>query len=222
MPESEKSLKLAEQLAHEIRREIVAGALQPGTNLGLEPDLIERYKVGRGVLREAIRILEHLSIVEMRRGRTGGLVVTEPDRRSVELAMSTYLDFQSVTHNDVAEVRLMLELTAVDRLIECASDERLRELRERIPTQILSEYETSFHVALAEATGNPVLHLLTDVVVQTSQIRFLAPPQISQPATSELIRVHGEIADALIRRDRERAHYLVTAHLRAIARQWAS
>ncbi len=218
--EPKKSLKLAEQLADAIRRQIVAGSFPPGTNLGLEPELIERFGVGRGVLREAIRILEHLSLVEMRRGRSGGLIVREPNRRAVELAVSSYLDFNHVTRRHIVEVRLMLELTCADRLIRSASDDQLRELRERVGAQILNEYETSFHVALAEATGNPILHLFTDVIVQTSLIRFNHGCDLRIGATPDLIGAHMEIADALIARDHERSRRLITNHLQEISDQW--
>jgi DNA-binding FadR family transcriptional regulator len=76
---SAHSAKKAERLAWTIRRWISDGALPPGTIIGSEESLMLEHGVGRPVLREAIRILERLGAVEMRRGGASGLTVTRPN-----------------------------------------------------------------------------------------------------------------------------------------------
>ena len=71
-------MKKAERLAWTIRRRISDGALPPGTILGSEESLLLEHGVGRPVLREAIRILERLGAVGMRRGGASGLTVARP------------------------------------------------------------------------------------------------------------------------------------------------
>lgn len=75
---SSQSAKKAERLAWTIRRRISDEALPPGSIMGSEESLMLEYEVGRPVFREAIRILERLGAVEMRRGGASGLTVTQP------------------------------------------------------------------------------------------------------------------------------------------------
>ena len=73
------SAKKAERVAWAIRQRIGDGHLAAGTVLGSEEALMEQYAVGRPVLREAIRILERLGAVAMRRSGASGLTVAQPD-----------------------------------------------------------------------------------------------------------------------------------------------
>ena len=67
--------KLGEQLAERVEEEIIASGWPVGKVLGSEAELIERYGVSRAVFREAMRIVDHHGVAEMRRGPGGGLVV---------------------------------------------------------------------------------------------------------------------------------------------------
>jgi DNA-binding FadR family transcriptional regulator len=70
--------KLGEQIAQQIKGQIVRGDLTPGDRIGSEAELMTRYEASRGVVRDAIRILEHLSVATSMRGKGGGLYVTRP------------------------------------------------------------------------------------------------------------------------------------------------
>lgn len=70
--------KKTERLAWAIRRRISDARLEPGAVIGSEESLMLEYGVGRPVLREAIRVLERLGAVEMRRGGASGLTVSRP------------------------------------------------------------------------------------------------------------------------------------------------
>ena len=71
------SRKLGEILAERIEDEIVVSGWAVGTVLGSEAELTEKYGVSRAVFREAMRIVDHHGVAEMRRGPGGG------DRKSV-------------------------------------------------------------------------------------------------------------------------------------------
>ena len=70
--------KLAELLAVTIGDDIAASGWHVGSVFGTETALLERYRVSRAVLREAVRLPEYHSIAQMRRGPGGGLVIAEP------------------------------------------------------------------------------------------------------------------------------------------------
>ncbi len=60
---------------------------RPGLMLGDETTLMEEFGAGRSVLRQAIRLAEHLGIASMRRGRSGGLTIAVPSRDPVAMSL---------------------------------------------------------------------------------------------------------------------------------------
>src|SRR5690606_24887966 len=68
-----RSGKRAEQVAGQVFGEVTRSGWKVGALLGSEADLMERYDVSRAVLREAVRVLEHHQVAQMRRGPGGGL-----------------------------------------------------------------------------------------------------------------------------------------------------
>src|ERR687891_1501467 len=68
-------------VAHELARQ--ASQLEPGDILPPERVLIEQLKVGRGTLREALRLLELQGVITLKAGPGGGPVVARPDQRAL-------------------------------------------------------------------------------------------------------------------------------------------
>jgi DNA-binding transcriptional regulator YhcF (GntR family) len=87
----ERSSKLSEAVAYRITLDIEDRCLQPGDRLGSEADLLSRCGTGRGVLREALSLMELNGIVELRRGPHGGIFVGTPHHAMVEKAVCNYL-----------------------------------------------------------------------------------------------------------------------------------
>ena len=89
-------MKKAEIIADQIGQTIVGQRWEPGELFGSEVELIARYGVSRAVFREAVRLLEHHGLAEMRRGLHGGLFIRQPDPAQVVKAMAVFLDFEKV------------------------------------------------------------------------------------------------------------------------------
>src|SRR6516165_5919111 len=70
-------IKAAERVAAELRREIITGNLRPGDRLASEKELQEQFEISRPTLREALRLLEAESLIEVVRGQYGGARVTK-------------------------------------------------------------------------------------------------------------------------------------------------
>ena len=78
-----RPVKKSEAVARAIVRRIQREGMVPGDRLGVEPDLLREFGVGRGVFREAVRILERFGITETGRGKGGGLCVGRPHLHAV-------------------------------------------------------------------------------------------------------------------------------------------
>src|SRR5262245_23478861 len=89
--------KMGEVLAERIENEIVASGWKVGQVIGSEAELCERYQVSRAVFREAIRLVTHHGVAEMRRGPGGGLVVVEPSIDAAVRAVLLNLEYRSIS-----------------------------------------------------------------------------------------------------------------------------
>ncbi|MCW2496503.1 GntR family transcriptional regulator, partial [Jatrophihabitans sp.] len=107
------SPRRAEGLAAQIESDIEVAGWPVGETLGSEIELCQRYGVGRGVLREAIRLLEHYSVARMKTGRGGGLVVCEPDVGVVARGAALLLRRMRVRPEHLIEARRTIEMTCV-------------------------------------------------------------------------------------------------------------
>ncbi|MBS1200855.1 MAG: hypothetical protein H6R27_1533 [Proteobacteria bacterium] len=94
-------LRLAYRITAQVRRQ----SLEVGRAIGAETDLIARYGVSRAVFREAVRMLEFFGVVEVRRGKEGGLVVARMDASGTVGSALLYLSFAGI---DPAGTRALL------------------------------------------------------------------------------------------------------------------
>jgi len=103
--------KTGELIAAHLRRKIVRGELREGDTLPGETVLMEQFDVSRPTLREAFRILETESLIEIRRGSRGARV-TAPDAGVAARAVGALLQFEHTTVADVYEARAVIEPAA--------------------------------------------------------------------------------------------------------------
>jgi DNA-binding FadR family transcriptional regulator len=116
--------KGAELLTHRLHREIVRRNWPIGTSLGTESELLERFDVGRNVLREAIRPLERIGVVQMR--QRVGLVIHEPDPAATVRSVVLYLNHAGLTRDHIYAVQNELELAGAGDLAGLPDTDRTR------------------------------------------------------------------------------------------------
>jgi DNA-binding FadR family transcriptional regulator len=219
--------RMAEVIAERIERDIIEQGWPVGTVLGSEGDMIARYGVSRGTLREAVRIVEHHSVARMRKGPGGGLAVTEPDRSAIESAAGLYLRYVGVKRQDLFQARAALELACVTAVAESITENGIAALREvlRSEEQVSEGEEAShphaLHAVIASLTGNPALELFVNVLAQLDHelahvetVKWVVDPAEAFP---ESHRAHQAIVDAIASGDAALAQHRMRRHLQAIA-----
>jgi DNA-binding FadR family transcriptional regulator len=233
-PDRGPSRKLAELTCEKLEMRIIEMDWPVGKVIGSEAELLAEYGVSRAALREAIRLLEHHNVANMRRGPGGGLVVAEPDPDAMAHAAAVYLRYRKVNPPELFETRTALELAAVRSAAEHIDEAGIARLRTALAreTRFLGGDESDaaihdFHVVVAELTGNASLHLFINVLTQLSAARFLgtaalfdkqAARRASPPGEIEEVhRVHQAIADAIIAGDASLAQHRMLKHLNALA-----
>jgi DNA-binding FadR family transcriptional regulator len=215
--------KRAEATARQIFAEIAAAGWPVGTLLGSEAELMARYDVSRAVLREAVRVLEHHQVARMRRGPGGGLFVAEPGVEAVSDAVTLQVARQGIRSDQLLEVRGAVEMAVLDRVVADLDDEGACTLREAPALERSRSRDGvpvaghDLHSVLAAVAGNPVLELLTLVLIRLTVLHATAP--VGAPglrATEEVIDVHQRIVEAIVAGDHELARHRMRRHLDAL------
>jgi GntR family transcriptional repressor for pyruvate dehydrogenase complex len=108
--------KTGEVVAERLRRQIARGELTIGQRLPPEDELTAVFGIARTTLREALRILESQGLLEIRRGRAGGPVVTMPKIDSLAEGLAVTLQLQGTTAGDLDIARQLIEPRLAGRL----------------------------------------------------------------------------------------------------------
>ncbi|WP_236791962.1 FadR/GntR family transcriptional regulator [Amycolatopsis sp. GM8] len=229
--ESGDRRKRAELIAEEIESRIVDAGWPIGQIIGSETSLIDEFEVSRGVLREAVRLLEHHSTAYMRRGPGGGLVVTAPEAGAVRRAAALYLRYRRADVNTLVEARRVLELNCLDLVAQRIRDPQVVTRLGRVLDAEVgatkaagsTRYLRGFHLELASLSGNPAIGLFAEILMEL-QSDFTDEPRRAPTDQAALAkdanashRAHRAIYRALIEGDPDRARSAMSKHLTAIS-----
>ena len=216
--------KRAEGVARDVFRQVVSDGWPVGTFLGSEPGLMKRYGVSRGVLREAVRLLEHHDIAAMRRGPRGGLFVSEPGLAPVSDTVALYLDRRGMDVGSLAELRTGVEMATVDRVVDKVDDDvRSRlclvlEAERAAPGQDFVQVAGhDLHAVIAHLTRNPVLELVALVLIRLAVMHQVnRAGRRPRALIDEVTRAHERIVEAIVSEDRQLVRHRMRRHLDAL------
>jgi GntR family transcriptional regulator, transcriptional repressor for pyruvate dehydrogenase complex len=208
-----------------IKEMILAGELAPGDRLPPEKELSERLGLSRSSLREAVKALEVIRVLDVRRG--DGTYVTSLEPRLLLEAMSFVVDLhddQSVL--EIFAVRRILEPAASALAARFADESDLAHLREVIEgvdhatdVEGLVAHDLEFHRGIADATGNSYLASLIDSL-SSHTVRARIWRGITQEnAVGRTLEEHHAILEAIAAHDGELASALTVAHVSGVE-QW--
>jgi GntR family transcriptional regulator, transcriptional repressor for pyruvate dehydrogenase complex len=215
-------MALTDEAIDKIKGMITSGELGPGDRLPKEADLAERLGLSRNSLREAVKALSMIRVLDVRQG--DGTYVSSLEADVLLDAVSFVVDFhQDQSVLDLLEARRVVESATAALAAQYISDAQLAEL-ERILAKLtasatleeLVENDLAFHRAIAVAAGNPVLVSLLDTLAgRTARARIWRG--VTQ--TGALERTHAEhraIFDALAHRQPELARAMVVVHVAGV------
>jgi GntR family transcriptional repressor for pyruvate dehydrogenase complex len=217
-----KKTRVAEEVADRIRTLILDGTFAQGQPLPSERVLTEQFGVSRGSIRDALRMLETIGLIETQHGR--GTFPRELTVDRLVAPLASMMAFQSDLQDELLDVRRMFEpavaRVAAQRATEKDFDDLQRILdaqRKKLKKgQSAIVEDTEFHAALARSTGNRVvvslMATLNDLLVES---RTQSLKQKGRPAKS--IEGHEMVVAALRRRDPDAAAQAMSNHIDQIA-----
>jgi GntR family transcriptional regulator, transcriptional repressor for pyruvate dehydrogenase complex len=207
--------KVYEEVARQIER-LILKKLRPGDKLPSERELAEMLGVSRSSIRDAIRSLELMGLVEPRQG--AGTIVCEVSAESLVNPLSNLLVRQQQQVSELLDFRKMLEPPLAARAATHASDEEVAEMEEILRRQdeklrlgrLAIEEDSEFHYSVAMASENTVvlkvLDILMDLLRETRErsLQLDGRPQKSLAGHRRILaaikRHDGEAAKAAMRR----------------------
>jgi len=208
----------AHSVSAELKRKILGGEFQYDERLPAERSIAQQFGCSRGTVRAAMEKLEGLNLIERRIG-SGTFVRHKPMASESEIANTT-------SPLELIEVRLGLELQVVRLAVLNASARNLQAVEKALielesliddgEPEAFSKADQSFHLALAECTGNSLMLWLCSHVndvrchPQWSSMKdkILTPEQIKV-----YNRQHRAIFEAVVSRDINTAEKETVAHL---------
>jgi DNA-binding FadR family transcriptional regulator len=215
------------QVADQIKEWVVERDLKKGAKLPSESEMITRFSVSKGTVREAMRILEAQGLIVTRTGPGGGSFVGEVSLERAKSLLANYFYFQELSVSDIYQMRKVVEPELAASLAGTLHEDQLDELRglaqkypepARSPEEERDQHIASlmFHAKLAEFSNNPLLafmvsfmaRILTDLTVYR---------RLYEPHNEELWergrRHQLDLIDALEAGDRERAEAIMRSHM---------
>lgn len=218
-------MAITDEAIEKIKGMIVSGELRPGDRLPKEVDLAAQLGLSRNSLREAVRALSMVRILDVRQG--DGTYVTSLEPKALLDGLSFIVDLHhDATILEFFEVRRILEPAATALAARQIDAETLDALRDHLAkvtdessAEDLVENDLEFHRRIAEAAGNSVLYSLVDTLSGPTIRARIWRGLTQEGALKRTLDEHHAILDALAGREADLARALATVHIAGVE-QW--
>ncbi len=219
-----KTKKVYQHVIEQIQNMVMTGVLKKGDKLPSERDLVEQLGVSRASIREAIRALEMIGLIESRQGE-GNFIGGDINSSFFE-PLSVMFMLNGGQPEDVLELRRVIEVEAVALAADKITAEQSVELQE-----LMEEFRTAademervhidkaVHDKIAEIGGNYLILILLNTIssLLESFIRDARGMILREESNRDLLLVqHQEICDGIIAKDSKRAIKAMKIHLETI------
>jgi GntR family transcriptional repressor for pyruvate dehydrogenase complex len=216
-----------EQVEAQLKRAILSGAFKRGARLPSEARLAQQFSVSRPTIRDALRGLAEIGLISRQPGARGGSFVEYLDHHALGKMLSDQLTntlhMGGLTHNEVTELRNMLEVPSARLAAQNRTEVHLKDLRDVIDREksmsitdpATRESNARFHVIIADASGNRLLSTLVTALHRIAHpMEYVAwSPEIGKQGVIH----HIAVARAIRERDSAAAAEAMQAHLQYLA-----
>lgn len=168
-PESRRA-SLANDVANKLVTFIQENNYTPGTRIPSEFELAEHFEVGRGTIREAVKLLISRNVLEIRPAK-GTFVCENPGITMDPLGLQFVQDKKKMIR-DLLDLRVVLESYAIRNTVYNASEEEIARLKQYADTieanqdnnAVCVENDIAFHKCIAESCGNSAISIVLPII----------------------------------------------------------
>lgn len=208
-------------IVDQIKQLILDGELIVGDRLPSERDLSEMYQVSRASVREALKALETIGLLESRHGGGNYIVNHLKEQLTDNLSLVFVLDHCKL--KDLTSLRYALELEIMRNIIRKNNPETKKQLQELLieienarSTKEIEQIDVKFHTLIASLADNPLLQYLQASIhsVYSTNIEFLNAtyPSWDDVSLEESQAYQSEIIQALLSRNMETVQQALDKH----------
>ena len=229
------SRKVYEQVIDQIQKNIISGELKKGDKLPSERELSEQMNISRTSIREAIRVLESMGVVESIHGE--GNFICFNSEKSLLQPLSMIFMLNNGTYQDVFELRKILEIESTRLAALRVNDEDCKDLRYIIKSMeneldnkkrndVLVELDKNFHSKIAQMSKNNLIESLynTSSMLFEKFIKDARLEMIRKDSEAEklLLIQHRQICNAIIKRNVNLSAQRMEEHMDYIEKDYLS
>ncbi|MFB9165113.1 FadR/GntR family transcriptional regulator [Arthrobacter psychrochitiniphilus] len=215
-------MAVTDEAITKIKDMIISGELCAGDRLPPEKELSEKLGLSRSSLREAVKALEIIRVLDVRRG--DGTYVTSLEPKLLTEAMTFIVDLhQDESILDIFEVRRILEPAAAAIAATRITPEQIASLRATMETiddatsvEALVEHDLIFHQLITSAADNSYLASVLDALSSSTVRARIWRGLTQEKAVDRTLAEHTAIIEALERGDADLAKSLLTVHISAV------
>ena len=213
---------LADDVVKQLGSMIQSGAWPPGYQLPPERQLVEEFGVSRNTLREALKALSLMGVLESKQG--GGNYVSADINRRILSASFQFLNLQDEKSIfDLLETRRTIEVrtarlaakNATPELLEALNFDNLRMKENVLNTNEASKYDMDFHFLIAQATGNMFYEEIIKSLY-TPAVSLMRETTLINNLMTYSVAYHGSILEAISQGDPEAAADYMYKHLKKV------
>lgn len=213
--------KISDQVFEQLKELIFRGRLKPGDQLMPERNMAESMNVSRTTIRNAINRLVTMKLVEHKQGKGTFVAVPDPEKGN---PFAAAMSAQNASIYDLLEVRMGLECIAASLAAKRAEPSDIKaielcinEMEKKISGGHLgSQADTSFHMAIAYATKNP-LHIQVMKTFHDYLSHGIMESLMSlyedQKNTEVILNHHIDILAAIAQKDEDKAYKAMQTHI---------
>lgn len=213
--------KASDVLANHLREQILDGTLPEGSALPVERVLASSVGLGRGTVRDALRVLEIEGLVVTRPGRAGGSFVRRPDVSTFERSLSVLVHGRGVRRRSLLEAREALEPAAARLAALHRTDEDLARLEAAAAAQAAAvtdiptflECNVEWHLAVGAASHNEIIET---IVTSLSRVLLRSTDVDSfnnDRTMAATLKAHDRILKAIRAGDGDKAELAMGKHV---------
>ena len=219
LPGARGGATLASRIVAGVRERLFDRRLRAGDFLGTEKELAAEHGVSRIVARDALRTLEGLGIVEISRGAGGGARVTRGNPALFAEALAVQLELAEIDVDEMLAAQAAVEGLAAELAAQRATRAEVVSLKNLVAeaaaltgdADAFTRASLSFHLAVAEASHNRVLHY------QLVSLQHVSWPKRNRTLTREVARrvleAHRRLVALIEARDAAEARRFMEAHV---------
>lgn len=215
-------MAVTDEAITKIKDMLISGELSAGDRLPPEKELSEKLGLSRSSLREAVKALEIIKVLDVRRG--DGTYVTSLEPKLLTEAMTFIVDLhQDESILEIFEVRRILEPAAAAIAAGRITAEEITALRatmenidDSTSVEQLVEHDLVFHQLITSAADNAYLSSVLDGLSSGTVRARIWRGLTQEKAVDRTLSEHASIIEALERGDAELAKALLTVHISGV------